>query len=178
MINKKAILVIVAIFLLLSIFTSKKQFTFQQPWMTDDFLRAMLNCRDYNGKPLLNYAVSDDSCILDSDCFPASCCHPTEAVNMENKTDCTGVICTSECRSNTIDCGNGFIKCLDGVCTAWVSESGLKCEKGIDICEYPELMQGLCIFNSYESFSIDKDDYIDGLIIFDTFISSANGWLA
>lgn len=55
-------------------------------------------------------------CELDSDCVPASCCHPTDCVSKENKPDCEGIFCTMECKDGTLDCGQGSCKCLDNKC--------------------------------------------------------------
>lgn len=57
-------------------------------------------------------------CESDSDCVAAQCCHPTSAVNKKFAPDCTDVICTMECRPDTIDCGYGEIKCIDSKCKA------------------------------------------------------------
>ncbi len=57
-------------------------------------------------------------CKLDSDCVPASCCHPTSCIIRENKPDCKGVMCTMECKSETMDCGQGGCKCVNNKCEA------------------------------------------------------------
>jgi len=56
-------------------------------------------------------------CSIDSDCVPASCCHPTQCVAEINKPDCSSVSCTSECAPNTLDCGGECI-CNNGRCKA------------------------------------------------------------
>ena len=57
-------------------------------------------------------------CSSDQDCVPATCCHPTDAVNREFAPNCHGVFCTEVCEPNTIDCGQGEIKCIDNICQA------------------------------------------------------------
>lgn len=56
------------------------------------------------------------SCIEDSDCVPASCCHSTEAVNVYYKPDCSAVSCTASCEG-PLDCGAGKIECISNRCT-------------------------------------------------------------
>lgn len=56
-------------------------------------------------------------CISDSDCVPASCCHPDSAVNKAYAPDCRMVDCSAECRPGTLDCGQGEIKCVNNKCT-------------------------------------------------------------
>ncbi len=55
-------------------------------------------------------------CFEDTDCVPATCCHPTEAVNKEFRPNCSNVFCTEECQPNTLDCGQGKIKCIKNKC--------------------------------------------------------------
>jgi hypothetical protein len=57
-------------------------------------------------------------CQVDADCVAAQCCHPTDVVNKENAPDCEDVACTLSCEENTLDCGQGEIKCIANVCTA------------------------------------------------------------
>ena len=57
-------------------------------------------------------------CELDDECVPAQCCHPTDAVNKEHAPDCSDTFCTEVCQPNTLDCGQGEIKCIDNQCTA------------------------------------------------------------
>ena len=56
-------------------------------------------------------------CSVDSDCVPAACCHPTEAVNSAYAPNCAAVLCTAECAPGTLDCGQGEIKCVKSQCT-------------------------------------------------------------
>lgn len=55
-------------------------------------------------------------CNVDSDCVPASCCHPTSCVAKENAPMCEGRLCTMECRPGTLDCGQGSCKCINNKC--------------------------------------------------------------
>lgn len=59
---------------------------------------------------------SQTSCQQDSDCVPAACCHVENAVNKEFKPNCDGVLCSMECAPNTLDCGQGKIKCIENQC--------------------------------------------------------------
>lgn len=57
-------------------------------------------------------------CNTDSDCVPAKCCHPDNAVNRAHAPDCQGVYCTQVCEPGTIDCNQGEIKCVEKQCKA------------------------------------------------------------
>jgi pimeloyl-ACP methyl ester carboxylesterase len=54
------------------------------------------------------------SCLVDRDCVPEQCCHPTGCINRSFKDVCTE-LCTLECRG-PIDCGAGHCGCVDGTC--------------------------------------------------------------
>ncbi|MDD5086998.1 MAG: hypothetical protein PHV16_04560 [Candidatus Nanoarchaeia archaeon] len=63
--------------------------------------------------------VPDDAeCTIDSDCVPATCCHPTECVPREQAQDCSAVLCSMECVPGTLDCGQGSCECIDYECRA------------------------------------------------------------
>ncbi len=55
-------------------------------------------------------------CSTDQDCVPAQCCHATGAVNKANAPDCSGILCTMSCEPDSIDCGQGEIKCVSDRC--------------------------------------------------------------
>ena len=57
-------------------------------------------------------------CQVDEDCVPASCCHPDDCVNLVNRPDCKGIMCTMDCAPNTMDCGQGHCACVDNQCQA------------------------------------------------------------
>ena len=57
-------------------------------------------------------------CALDSDCVPDSCCHASSCVNTANKPVCKSIMCTQECVSETMDCGQGSCKCINEKCKA------------------------------------------------------------
>ncbi len=61
-------------------------------------------------------------CQTDADCVPAQCCHPTSAVNKDFAPDCAGILCSQNCEPNTLDCGQGEIKCQAGKCKAIITE--------------------------------------------------------
>ena len=54
-------------------------------------------------------------CNSNSDCVPAQCCHPNNCINKNYKTICN-LLCTQECRPNTMDCGQGKCVCNNNVC--------------------------------------------------------------
>ena len=56
------------------------------------------------------------TCTQDVDCVPNKCCHADGTVNRDFGPDCMGQLCTMECVPETIDCGQGEIKCLDNQC--------------------------------------------------------------
>lgn len=66
----------------------------------------------------VNQVPAEKQCVTDDDCVAASCCHPTEAVNVDYAPDCEGVFCTQECVPGTLDCGQGEIRCVSGECRA------------------------------------------------------------
>ncbi|MEK6968871.1 MAG: hypothetical protein AABW48_00405 [Nanoarchaeota archaeon] len=66
---------------------------------------------------LVSCTPAEKTCAADADCVPAQCCHPTDAVNLEYEPDCSNVACTMDCKPETLDCGQGEIKCLSGKCT-------------------------------------------------------------
>ena len=57
-------------------------------------------------------------CIGDSDCVAATCCHPDSCVPISQAPDCSGVLCTLDCRPGTMDCGQGHCECIGGECRA------------------------------------------------------------
>ena len=57
-------------------------------------------------------------CGSDADCAAEQCCHPTSAINRNFAPSCSEAVCTMECRSGTIDCGQGEIKCIKNQCLA------------------------------------------------------------
>lgn len=59
---------------------------------------------------------AEKKCSADEDCVAATCCHASEAVNKESGPDCRGQLCTAECVPETLDCGGGEIKCVEGEC--------------------------------------------------------------
>lgn len=65
----------------------------------------------------------EKQCSSDSDCVPVQCCHPTDAVHKKYAPDCSGTFCTLECAPNTLDCGQGEIKCSAGQCVVQLTSS-------------------------------------------------------
>jgi hypothetical protein len=65
----------------------------------------------------LNYCVlnSNSTCIDDSDCVGATCCHPTSCINKAYKGVCN-LLCTQVCQG-PLDCGAGHCGCVNNRCT-------------------------------------------------------------
>lgn len=49
-------------------------------------------------------------------CVPASCCHATQCVLESEAPNCSGMFCSMECRTETLDCGQGNCEYIDGAC--------------------------------------------------------------
>ena len=60
--------------------------------------------------------VSGAMCETAADCVPAQCCHPSACVAKKEAPTCDDVMCTEECRGDTMDCGQGSCGCVDGQC--------------------------------------------------------------
>ena len=61
-------------------------------------------------------------CQGDADCVPASCCHSDACVEKSQKPHCGNIMCTMECRPDTLDCGQGRCACKSNHCTARIGE--------------------------------------------------------
>jgi len=61
---------------------------------------------------------AEKKCSADADCIQATCCHPTDVVNVANAPNCKSKLCTMECAPGTLDCGQGEAKCVQGECKA------------------------------------------------------------
>jgi hypothetical protein len=73
-------------------------------------------------QPTTNDRANALGCGLDSDCVPASCCHPTSCVPRGRAPVCANIHCTSECRGGTLDCG-GVCACEGGLCVTRTGNS-------------------------------------------------------
>ena len=62
--------------------------------------------------------TSSVECVADSDCVPATCCHPTSCVSADKAPLCGDVMCTMDCQPGTMDCGQGYCYCDSGKCNA------------------------------------------------------------
>jgi hypothetical protein len=60
-------------------------------------------------------------CESESDCVPASCCHPSSCVPVNKTPSCEGIFCTEEC-SGPLDCNAGHCGCTKGKCSVVNSE--------------------------------------------------------
>jgi len=56
------------------------------------------------------------TCLVDSECFPEQCCHPTTCTLESKLPDCSDEECTEECKAGTMDCGQGQCTCQEGQC--------------------------------------------------------------
>ena len=75
-----------------------------------------------NGKS--NETINNsETCVVDSDCVPASCCHVSFCVNRENLPKCEGIICTQECKNGTLDCGQASCGCVQAKCSVVTGEN-------------------------------------------------------
>lgn len=54
-------------------------------------------------------------CQIDSDCVPASCCHPNSCVPINQKPICEDVFCTMNCEG-PLDCEAGHCGCVKDKC--------------------------------------------------------------
>ena len=64
--------------------------------------------------------VGTDACTTDADCVPDGCCHPSACVAQGHAQACGDVMCTTDCRFGTLDCG-GSCLCHEGHCAARLS---------------------------------------------------------
>ena len=61
--------------------------------------------------------IDSSSCSQESDCVPAPFCHPTYCIN-KNEVKPNNMLCTQECKPNTLDCGQGSCSCVNNKCRA------------------------------------------------------------
>lgn len=64
---------------------------------------------------LIPKSLKIQECQIDSDCVPASCCHPSSCVPKEQKPDCEGLLCSMNCEG-PLDCGAGSCGCKNNKC--------------------------------------------------------------
>jgi len=125
---KKRMAIVIAIFVaLLLIFIAWNRFYSPNQWgrcVSDD------GCVPRSPEAGFSYVCEEGICVkkpigieeekkcsVDDDCVAATCCHASEAVNVNYAPNCGGVFCTQECVPGTLDCGQGEINCVDGRCT-------------------------------------------------------------
>ncbi|MAG38895.1 hypothetical protein CMO90_02295 [Candidatus Woesearchaeota archaeon] len=65
-----------------------------------------------------NDILEELKCDSDDDCVQASCCHADSCVNKDFKPECTGILCSMDCKPGTMDCGQGRCGCESNKCTA------------------------------------------------------------
>ncbi len=58
----------------------------------------------------------EKKCVTDTDCAAASCCHATDALNKLYAPNCQNAMCTMSCEPDTLDCGQGSVKCIQEQC--------------------------------------------------------------
>ncbi len=73
-----------------------------------------------------NSIPAEKQCTVDADCVPAECCHAKSAVHQNFAADCSETFCTMECAPETLDCGQGEVKCVEGVCQVVIFEGGIQ----------------------------------------------------
>lgn len=67
-------------------------------------------------------SVSEEKqCVTDADCVAATCCHATDAVNLDFRPDCSSTLCTAVCEPGTLDCNQGEAMCVKGSCEAVIT---------------------------------------------------------
>ncbi len=64
----------------------------------------------------------EKQCSVDNDCVPSACCHADSAVSKSFSPDCKDVFCSLDCQPDTIDCGQGSVRCLEKRCTVVLNE--------------------------------------------------------
>jgi len=67
--------------------------------------------------------VAPGYCASDSDCIPASCCHPNSCVVKEQAPQCEGIICSQVCEPGTLDCMQGSCICENNQCSTTIEQS-------------------------------------------------------
>ena len=65
---------------------------------------------------------TDNFCSIDVDCVAKECCHARTAINFQFAPDCLSVMCTEECARNTLDCGQGVIRCISDRCVVSITD--------------------------------------------------------
>jgi hypothetical protein len=55
-------------------------------------------------------------CAVDRDCVSSSCCHSSSCVGKNQAPVCNGIMCSQECKENTLDCQQGTCACVDNKC--------------------------------------------------------------
>src|SRR5512137_1756270 len=54
---------------------------------------------------------SAEGCTSDADCVASSCCHASSCLSKNQAPACNGIMCSQECRENTLDCNQGSCAC-------------------------------------------------------------------
>lgn len=104
------IIIFLALFILLIIFFSNKE-------ISKSFIFKYIKGSDNSGGE-----VGIASCVTDADCIPKECCHPFTCVSVGEKPDCSDSFCTQECAPGTLDCNQGYCRCVEGKCGAVFNE--------------------------------------------------------
>jgi len=58
----------------------------------------------------------DYSCTKNSDCVPASCCHASSCISINNAPICSRIACSMGCKPGTMDCGQASCVCQNNKC--------------------------------------------------------------
>ena len=87
-------------------------------------LLILSGCNDINNKLIEtnNKNIETLNCEVNSDCVPASCCHPNSCINKDNAPSCFQIMCSQNCAPNSLDCGQGSCQCINNQCGAIFNE--------------------------------------------------------
>jgi hypothetical protein len=77
----------------------------------------LLLCTTFNTDKIYVDAAGSQ-CTVDTDCFPANCCHSSICVSKNQKELCDGKTCSTECIPFTMDCGGKCTCNPQGYCAA------------------------------------------------------------
>jgi hypothetical protein len=87
-------------------------------------LFSLYGCNEPINDTTTKDTKTDDTltCETDSDCVPSSCCHPDSCVNKANQPDCQDIMCSLNCKVDSLDCGQGSCQCINNKCGAVFNE--------------------------------------------------------
>lgn len=80
-------------------------------------LMVLAGCSQEEGDTGGRTIIPEKKCVQDTECVAATCCHAKDAVNKQYAPNCKSAICTMSCEPETLDCGQGNVKCTQGECS-------------------------------------------------------------